>query len=86
MAVRQVERDTEIHELVDKLEQLQRFDGPPGDFWPAFLEKSTRRAGARLGLLLATLSPEILIEIVEDRGSPGEAGLIVFVPHCDSSD
>jgi biotin carboxyl carrier protein len=38
--------------LIEGFERLRRFSGPPGEFWPAFLEESTRLAGARVGLLL----------------------------------
>ena len=53
MEYRQRKRDAGLDEIINELERLRRFRGPPSDFWPAFLENSTRLAGARLGLLLA---------------------------------
>ncbi len=53
MEYRQRERDPGIDEIIDELERLRRFSGPPSEFWPAFLENSTRLAGGRFGLLMA---------------------------------
>ena len=53
MEYRQRERDPGIDEVIDELERLRRFSGPPSEFWPAFLKNSTRLAGARFGLLMA---------------------------------
>jgi len=44
----QVERD----QLFRSLEHIRQFDGPPQQFWPAFLEFASRLAGAGNGLLL----------------------------------
>ncbi|MFC1828478.1 efflux RND transporter periplasmic adaptor subunit [Thermodesulfobacteriota bacterium] len=38
--------------VTDFLEQMNRFTGPPEEFWPLFMEGSTRLAGAGFGLLL----------------------------------
>lgn len=41
-----------MNQIINDFEQIRRFTGPPGEFWPAFLEGCTRLAAARLGLLL----------------------------------
>ncbi len=41
-----------MNQTINDFEQIRRFTGPPGEFWPAFLEGCTRLAAARLGLLL----------------------------------
>ncbi len=46
------ERDIEIDEVAENLDRLKRFNGTPGDFWPAFLESSSRITGANIGFLL----------------------------------
>ncbi len=38
--------------VIENLQQIRRFTGHPGEFWPLFLELSTRLANARAGLLL----------------------------------
>jgi biotin carboxyl carrier protein len=38
--------------IVERLERIRKFSGPPTEFWPAFLEESSRLVGARLGFLL----------------------------------
>ncbi len=48
----QEKSDTEVDRIIESLGQLRRFDGPPNEFWPAFLEGLARLAGARFGLLL----------------------------------
>ena len=53
MEYRQEVHDTGMDGIIDELERLRRLSGPPSEFWPAFLEKSTRLVGARFGLLLA---------------------------------
>jgi len=42
----------EIDQVIESLDEMRRFNGPPGEFWPAFLQDSARLAGARLALLL----------------------------------
>jgi RND family efflux transporter MFP subunit len=37
---------------MEGLERIRRFDGPPTEFWPAFLEESARLVGASLGFLM----------------------------------
>lgn len=37
---------------MERLERIRRFDGPPTEFWPAFLEESARLVGASLGFLM----------------------------------
>jgi biotin carboxyl carrier protein len=41
-----------INQTINDFEQIRRFTGLPGEFWPAFLEGCTRLAAARFGLLL----------------------------------
>jgi len=52
MEHRQEAHDNETNRIIDDLERLRRFSGPPNEFWPAFLEGLARLAGARLGFLL----------------------------------
>lgn len=52
MEYRRQERDEEIDQVIENLKQMRRFTGPPNEFWLAFMEGSTRLAGARIGLLL----------------------------------
>lgn len=42
----------EIDRIIEDLEGMRRFSGPPNVFWPRFLEGSARLAGARFGLLM----------------------------------
>jgi len=37
---------------MERLERIRRFDGPPTEFWPAFLEESAHLIGAGLGFLM----------------------------------
>ena len=46
------DRGTEIDGVMERLERIRRFNGPPSEFWPAFLEESSRLVGAGIGLLL----------------------------------
>jgi hypothetical protein len=46
------DRGTEIEGVMERLERIRRFNGPPSEFWPAFLEESSRLVGARIGFLL----------------------------------
>jgi RND family efflux transporter MFP subunit len=39
-------------DVVERLERIRRFSGPPNEFWPSFLEESARLVEARFGLLL----------------------------------
>jgi biotin carboxyl carrier protein len=43
---------TQIDDVMKRLERIRRFEGPPTEFWPAFLEESSRLVGARLAFLL----------------------------------
>ena len=52
MEHRQEAYDSEMNRIIDDLEELRRFDGPPNEFWTAFLAGLARLAGARLGFLL----------------------------------
>jgi RND family efflux transporter MFP subunit len=52
MKNRQEAHHNETNRIIDDLERLRRFDGPPHEFWPAFLEGLARLAGARLAFLL----------------------------------
>ncbi|MBW1765760.1 MAG: efflux RND transporter periplasmic adaptor subunit [Deltaproteobacteria bacterium] len=42
----------EMDQIIESLEQMRRFTGPPDEFWPAFLEGSARLSGAILGVLM----------------------------------
>jgi len=52
MAYTEERQDIPIAGIAENLDQIKRFDGPPAEFWPAFLEWSTRVTNARNGLLL----------------------------------
>ena len=52
MQDRQEAHSSETNRIIDDLERLRRFSGPPNEFWPAFLEGMARLARARLGFLL----------------------------------
>ena len=39
-------------QVIENLEKIRQFDGPPKAFWPLLLENSTRLAGADFGLIL----------------------------------
>ncbi|MEA3416872.1 MAG: efflux RND transporter periplasmic adaptor subunit [Thermodesulfobacteriota bacterium] len=41
-----------MNQTINDFEHIRRFTGLPGEFWPAFLEKCTRLAAARIGFLL----------------------------------
>jgi hypothetical protein len=45
-------RDMQIDDVLERLERIRRFDGPPAEFWPAFLEESAYLIGANLGFLM----------------------------------
>ena len=51
-------RKGELEELFRALEEVRRFSGPPQEFWPAFLEVSSRLAEARFGFLLVRSEEE----------------------------
>lgn len=44
--------DAELETVIENLEQLRQFAGPPNQFWPAFLEHAARLAEAALGLIM----------------------------------
>jgi len=44
--------DTPVEGLNERIERIRRFDGPPGEFWPIFMEESSRLIGAEMGFLL----------------------------------
>jgi multidrug resistance efflux pump len=44
--------DVQIDQALQALERVRHFDGPPQDFWPAFLEAASMLADARFGFLL----------------------------------
>jgi len=52
MAYTEEKQEIPIAGIAENLDRIKRFDGPPAEFWPAFLEWSTRVTGARAGLLL----------------------------------
>ena len=41
-----------MERIIEDLERMRRFSGPPNAFWPEFLEGSARLAGAKFGLLM----------------------------------
>jgi len=45
-------RGTQIDGVIESIERIRRFNGSPGEFWPAFMEESSRLVGAKLGFLL----------------------------------
>ncbi|CAB1085074.1 Membrane-fusion protein-like [Olavius algarvensis Delta 1 endosymbiont] len=52
MAYTEEEQHIPFAGIAENLDQIKRFDGPPAEFWPAFLEWATRVTGAKTGLLL----------------------------------
>jgi multidrug resistance efflux pump len=42
----------EMDRIIESLERLRRFTGPPNEFWPAFLEGASCLVGAKLGALM----------------------------------
>lgn len=46
------EQNTAAGETIRDFERIRRFNGPPAEFWLAFLEESSRLVDARFGLLL----------------------------------
>jgi len=52
MAYEQEDYRQTMDGIIETLESLRRFEGPPGEFWPAFLEGAVRLAGATVGLLM----------------------------------
>ena len=48
----QQDHDAEKERIIESLERMRRFTGPPNEFWPAFLEALSRLARAKFGLLL----------------------------------
>jgi biotin carboxyl carrier protein len=48
----QESRGTTMDDVVERLERIRRFSGPPSEFWPAFLDESSCLVNARLGFLL----------------------------------
>ena len=51
MTFEQEKQHADMDQLLASLEQIRQFDGPPHQFWPAFLETATRLAEAGHGLL-----------------------------------
>jgi len=52
MAYEQEDYRRDMGGIIEALESMRRFEGPPGAFWPAFLEGAVRLAGATFGLLM----------------------------------
>ena len=52
MAYEQEEHRQTIEGVIEALERTRRFEGPPNEFWPAFMEGAVRLAGATFGLLM----------------------------------
>lgn len=46
------DRHSEPLRMVQDLEKMRQYAGPPNEFWPAFLEHAVRLAGAKMGLLM----------------------------------
>ncbi|MBW2622614.1 MAG: hypothetical protein JRD68_06885, partial [Deltaproteobacteria bacterium] len=44
--------DAGMDRLIESLEKMRRFSGPPNEFWPAFLEKSAHLVGAAFSVLM----------------------------------
>jgi biotin carboxyl carrier protein len=42
----------ELDRIIESLEKLRQFTGPPNEFWPAFLEGASRLVGAKFGALM----------------------------------
>ena len=53
MEYRQQIDNQDKDQVIEDLERMRRFAGPPAEFWPAFLESAARLAEAMFGLLLA---------------------------------
>ena len=52
MEERRANQGATMEGFTDGIERIRRFDGPPAEFWPAFLEESSRLVGASFGVLL----------------------------------
>jgi RND family efflux transporter MFP subunit len=52
MEIRQENTDAGMDRLIEPLEKMRRFSGPPNEFWPAFLEKSAHLIGATFSVLM----------------------------------
>ena len=48
----QEDLQAELDRIIESLERLRRFTGPPNEFWPAFLEGASGLVGAKLGALM----------------------------------
>lgn len=46
------DRQAQMEQALQALEQVRQFQGQPQEFWPAFLEVAAKLAGARFGFLL----------------------------------
>jgi multidrug resistance efflux pump len=52
MADRQGTTNSDMDRIIESLERLRRFTGPPNEFWPAFLEGASGLVGAKFGALM----------------------------------
>ena len=52
MAYEQESRRYSMEDVIEALERTRRFEGPPNEFWHAFVEGAVRLAGATFGLLM----------------------------------
>ena len=52
MLYREEDHKAEIERIIESLERMRRYPGPPNEFWPAFLEGAARLVGAVFGLLM----------------------------------
>ena len=48
----QEDLQAELDRIIESLERLGRFIGPPNEFWPAFLEGASRLVRAKFGALM----------------------------------
>ena len=73
------EQSTAAAELIADFERIRRFNGPPAEFWPAFLEQAARLVGARIGLLLLKGEAgwgRMSVWPARSGAMPGSSGLI----------
>jgi multidrug resistance efflux pump len=52
MLYREEDHKAEIERIIESLERMRRYPGPPNEFWPTFLEGASRLVGAVFGLLM----------------------------------
>lgn len=58
MSYKEEDLKSKMDRIIESLERMQQFAGPPNEFWPVFLEGSAGIAGARFGVLIVRADGE----------------------------